>query len=70
MKPEDVDEATLYRVLARHVLTEEQLVDNGYPRPDPAREGGVVMKVEERQKKDPDKVKIVEASEDKRLCCR
>ena len=30
----------------------------------------VLMKVEDRQKPDPDKLKIVAGSEDKRLCCR
>merc|ERR1719376_1187892 len=70
IKPEDVDETMLYKVLTKYILTEEQLKENGFPRPDPDREGMVLMKVDERQKPDPDKLKIVAASEDKRLCCR
>ena len=70
IKPEDVDEPMLYKVLTKYILTEEQLMENGFPRPDPDREGMVLMKVEDRQKPDPDKLKIVAGSEDKRLCCR
>merc|ERR1719234_2412483 len=70
IKPEDVDETMLYKVLTKYILTEEQLKENGFPRPDPDREGMVLMKVDERQKPDPDKLKIVAGSEDKRLCCR
>ena len=68
--PDDVDEPMLYKVLTKYILTEEQLVDNGFPRPDPDREGMVLMKMEERNKPDPDKLKIVAGSDDKRLCCR
>ena len=32
---DDIDEDLLYGILRNFVLTEEQLVENGYPRPDP-----------------------------------
>jgi RNA exonuclease 1 len=70
-RPEDLDETTLYNVMAKYILTEEQLEENGFPRPDPEREGMVRMRVDPRgPRPDPDKLKIVAASEDRRLCCR
>jgi len=60
----------LYSVLKKHILTEEQLVDNGFPRPDPTHSGAVVMKVDQRKKIDPEKAKIVANDETKRICDR
>ena len=67
---EDIDEAMLFKVMSKHILTEEQLEENGFPRADPAREGRILMKIDQRWTPDPEKVKIVAASEDKRLCQR
>ena len=69
----DIDEKLLYAVMKPYVMTEEQLVDNGYPRPDPAQPGRVVMKVEGgryRAKVDPEKVRQVAGDEEKRICDR
>ena len=35
LSDEDIDEDMLYSIMRTFVLTEEQLVDNGFPRPDP-----------------------------------
>ncbi len=35
LRDEDIDEDMLYGVMRQFLLTEEQLVDNGFPRPDP-----------------------------------
>ena len=70
MTAADIDEKLLYAVMKQYVMTEEQLVDNGYPRPDPEQPGHVVMKYEPRRKPDPEKARLVAASEDKRLCDR
>ena len=32
---QDIDEDMLYGIMRSYILTEEQLVENGYPRPDP-----------------------------------
>ena len=66
----DIDEKLLFAVMKQYVMTEEQLVENGYPRPDPEKPGHVVMKYEPRRKPDPEKARLVAASEDKRLCDR
>jgi len=67
---EEIDETLMYKVMEKYSLTEEQLVDNGYPRPDPAETGRAVMKVDIRRKVDPEKAKQVESNEDLRLCAR
>ena len=70
MTAADIDEKLLFGVMKQYVMTEEQLVDNGYPRPDPEQPGHVVMKYEPRRKPDPEKARLVAGCEDKRLCDR
>lgn len=70
MTAADIDEKLLFGVMKQYVMTEEQLVDNGYPRPDPEQPGHVMMKYEPRRKPDPEKARLVAGSEDKRLCDR
>ena len=68
---DDIDEKLLYNVMKQYLLTEEQLVDNGYPRPDPSQPGKVVMKVDDRRRKvDPEKARLVAQDEEKRICDR
>ena len=66
----DVDEKLLFAVMQKYVLTEQQLVDNGYPRTDPTDPGRVTMKKEERRKVDPEKARLVALDDEKRLCER
>jgi len=67
---DDIDESLLYAVMKKYAMTEEQLVENGYPREDPEDPGKVKMKIEIRKKIDPEKARIVAADENKRLCDR
>lgn len=67
---DDIDENLLYAVMKKYELTEEQLVENGFPRADPEDPGKAIMKVETRKKIHPEKARIVAADEFKRLCDR
>jgi len=68
---EDIDENLLFAVMKKYMMTEEQLVDNGFPRADSEEPGRAVIKQDESRKKiDPEKAKIVAADEYKRLCDR
>jgi len=61
----ELDEDLLYGVMMRNYqLTEEQLVDNGFPRPDPEEKGKAVIKV------DPSRIRKQPHEPDKRLCDR
>ena len=42
---QDLDEELLYAVMKMYVLTEEQLYDNGFPRPDENEKGKATIKV-------------------------
>ena len=70
----DIDEKLLSAVMKPYVMTEEQLVENGFPRPDPAQPGRVVMKHDPRRRVDPGAARLgarLEAgAEDRRVCDR
>ena len=70
LRVEDVDERLLYAVMKNYVLTEQQLLENGYPRADPTEPGKVTMKREARRQVDPEKARIVAQDEARRLCDR
>ena len=70
LRVEDVDEKLLYAVMKNYILTEQQLVENGYPRTDPSEGGKVTMKKEPRRKVDPEKARLVALDEARRLCDR
>lgn len=61
----ELDEDVLFGVMSsNYKLTEEQLEENGFPRPDPLENGKAIIKV------DPTKIKKRPAEPDKRLCER
>ena len=66
----DVDEKLLFAVMKKYVMTEEQLVENGYPRADPTDPSRVTMKKDRFGKVDPEKARLVAMDDEKRLCDR
>jgi len=59
LNDEDIDEELMYNIMKKYVLTEQQLVDNGFPRVDPEEAGKAIVKVESSVKasrtSDPDR---------------
>ena len=51
-------------------MTEEQLVENGYPRPDPDNPGKVIMKLDARNSVSPDKKTVKAGDDDDDECVR
>ena len=66
----EVDEKLLFAVMKKYVMTEEQLVENGYPRADPTDPSRVTMKKDRFGKVDPEKARLVAMDDEKRLCDR
>ena len=59
--------AELYKRLQRYILTEEQLVFNGYPRPDPYKQGRAIVNSTNNPRR---KNKALNLLSDQRVCDR
>jgi len=62
---QDIDEDMLYGIMRNFVLSEELLVENGFPRPDPQELGKAVVKIDTTRAP-----KITISDPDKRVCDR
>ena len=43
----DIAGATLYQMLQKYILTEQQLVENGFPQPSPDKSGSAVVQLQQ-----------------------